>query len=312
MASASPYRYLYPRAFDRHSLSACARTMFRFASHHTPRLIRPRPPSADGGSVDVSSSDAGDACHASDREGPRLRLRARAFRFAPWSLLAAAAGLGWFPFAAGGCGNVSFETVGASDAGTVRRDAAPVDPIEPGPHLDAGQLPPPSCEKYCQLVMANCTGANAQYASEDECLAFCAHVPLNEVNGGGNTKSAPTVACRQYWADGPAHTQPDVHCLAAGPFGGNTCGSRCTTFCNVLLSACPPDSEHGPYENSPDCANACAGFPYRDAGAGGGGEGPDGPNHGDSLNCRLHWLRAATTDPTTCEFLGLTSEPCSD
>jgi hypothetical protein len=199
-----------------------------------------------------------------------------------------------------------------ADGGTFRRDAAPVDPTEASaPEHDAPLGPPPSCERYCDLVMKNCTEANAQYASVEECHAFCVHLPLTEPMGRDDKQSA-SVACRQYWADGPAQTSPAAYCLAAGPFGGNTCGDRCTAFCTVALSACSPDGGVTAYASQPECASACAGFAYRDAATDGGGETPGGPAYGDSLNCRLYWLRGATMNAAKCLALSPKSDICSD
>src|SRR5688500_17738356 len=70
-----------------------------------------------------------------------------------------------------------------SDAGNVlQRDATPVDIVASGtkePPSDAA-APSPSCGKYCDLVMKNCTGPQAQYATEADCLAFCKHLPLGD------------------------------------------------------------------------------------------------------------------------------------
>ena len=198
----------------------------------------------------------------------------------------------------------------ASDGGIVRRDAGPVDPAEAGAPLDASKGPPPTCEKYCRLVMENCAGDHAQYGSEEECLAFCTHLPLEQPMREADENEAASVACRQYWADAPARTSPESYCLAAGPFGGNTCGDRCTAFCGVVLSACPPEGNHVAYASQPECATACAGFSYVDAGIDGGGEGPSGPSDGDSLNCRLYWLREATMDPAKCSALAPQSDVC--
>lgn len=207
-----------------------------------------------------------------------------------------------------GCSSDDEADAASPDASTVRRDAAPVDPTEAGPAFDASVGPLPTCEKYCDLVMQNCTGDDAQYASTEDCRAFCAHLPLTQPTREAEEKAAASVACRQYWADGPARTSPKTYCLAAGPFGGNTCGDRCTAFCNVVLSACSPDGGVTAYASQPECATACANFSYRD----GGGEGPDGPSEGDSLNCRLHWLRAATKSPDKCTSLNPQSDVCRD
>lgn len=200
------------------------------------------------------------------------------------------------------------ENVTSSDAGTnIKRDSAPVDPVESGTPLDAGLAPPADCTIYCDLVTQNCTGANAQYTSKEECLQFCSYLPLTaktRTGAGPDEKGAPSVACRQYFAGGPATTNPGSECLKAGPFGGNACGDRCTAFCDVVLSACSPDAgDNAPYADRGECVNACAGFSYRDAGSDGGGEGPNGPEHGDSLNCRLWQLRKAVMNPTSCGYL---------
>jgi len=211
------------------------------------------------------------------------------------------------------CGSADLDAAPAqTDAGTnLRRDSALVDPAEAGPPLDAGPTSEASCEKYCDLVTENCKGPNAQYASQTECLSFCGHVPLR-AETRGEEKAAASIACRQYWADSPSQTSPDDYCLAAGPFGGNTCGDRCTAFCDAVLSTCSPDGANAPYADQPQCATACAAFSYRDAGTDGGGEGPTGPAAGDSLNCRLHQLRAAVTQPAKCAELRAESATCHD
>jgi len=236
----------------------------------------------------------------------------RVFAFAVCALASVVTGLGLVASSIAGCSDSDVQTASASsDAGALRRDAAPVDPTQPSPQLDAGTGPVPSCMKYCQLVMENCTGESAQYGSTEECLAFCDHLPLEQPTREADEKEAASVACRQYWADGPARTSPKTYCLAAGPFGGNACGDRCTAFCSVVLSACSPDGGAVvAYRSQPECATACAGFSYRDASTDGGGEGPDGPVDGDTLNCRLYWLRAATMDPEKCAALAPDSEVC--
>lgn len=199
--------------------------------------------------------------------------------------------------------------------GTPRLDGAPVTPPgEAGDSLDAGSGLPTSCDRYCNFVTTNCTLDNAQYASNAECLAFCAFLPLEQLTHDVEEKHAGSVACRQYWADSPARTDPSSYCLAAGPFGGNVCGDRCMAFCDALLSACAPTRNGATpaYASQPDCATACASFSYRDASADGGGEAPGGPDAGDTLNCRLFHLRRATLDPQACALLHPDSGACRD
>lgn len=212
-----------------------------------------------------------------------------------------------------GCGDADIDVHGANaDASAPRRDASPVDPSEPGPPADGGLLSPPSCERYCALVTTHCTGPDAQYASVDECSALCPHLPPGDPIRGDGEKAAATLACRQYWADAPARTDPASYCLAAGPFGGNTCGDRCTAFCDVLLSTCATDGGAPTYESRDACRNNCKFFAYRDAGEDGGGENPAGPTEGDSFNCRLYWLRAATMDAGRCAALGPDGDACEN
>jgi hypothetical protein len=223
----------------------------------------------------------------------------RVFAFAIASLGISLALISWM---AVGCSNGELEPLeetGDSSA-MPRRDTGPVDPTEGGPVVDSAPNLPASCEKYCDLVMSNCTGENAQYGARDDCLAFCTQLPLVQPTREVEEKAAPSVACRQYWADSPAHTNPNAYCLSAGPFGGNVCGDRCTTFCDVSLVACSLDGGSAPYGTQPECESACASFSYRDAGTDGGGEGPSGPKLGDTLNCRLYHLRAATKNAALC------------
>lgn len=198
-----------------------------------------------------------------------------------------------------------------ADAGALHKDSSVVDPSEAGSPLDSGSAPPTTCAKYCSLVTTNCTGENAQYASLGDCLDFCKHLPLAADQGTDTmAKQAPTVTCRQYWADSPARTDPSRYCLTAGPFGGNACGDRCTAFCDVLFDTCTPANGPPPYATKPECASACANFTYHDAGTDGGGEGPSGPDAGDTLNCRLYYLRAATLDANKCAALRPDSGAC--
>jgi hypothetical protein len=212
----------------------------------------------------------------------------------------------WAVAAAAACASATTagSVPGAPDAG---RDAKIVTPDDGGNANDAGVPPPtPSCERYCELVEQNCKGIHRQYASVGDCRAFCAHLP----EGKPGVTQEPTLACRQYYAGNPALANPSENCRAAGPFGGdNKCGSRCTAFCDVALSACT--STNAPYATQPDCEGACTGYMFLDPAVDGGGEGPSGPSSGDTLNCRLYWLRKAVVDGGACAALGEQSAPCN-
>jgi hypothetical protein len=201
-------------------------------------------------------------------------------------------------------GGVDVTLFAVADAG---RGAKIVRPDEAGTAND-GAPPPatPSCPRYCELVDTNCTGANKQYATKADCLAFCTHLAEGKIGQTGES----TIACRQYYAGSPALANPSDNCRAAGPFGGdNKCGSRCTAFCDVAMSACTSTS--AAYATGPDCDNACTGYVFVDASIDGGGEGPSGPESGDTLNCRLYWLRRAVNDAGACAAIREQSSICN-
>lgn len=234
-------------------------------------------------------------------------FRFSSFRVATALAISTAIAVG--AFACGSSSSVGDVPAPKGDGGKPVRDGGPVDPLEGGADSsDAGTTPPlPSCTRYCDLVQKHCTGEHAQYASNEDCLAFCTHLPPGDP---WEQKKAPTLACRQYYAGNPALTDPAAYCAAAGPFGGGLCGDRCTAFCEVTLSACAPDGGAAPFPSLPDCKTACAGFTFRDAGTDGGGEGLDGPASGDTLNCRLFHLREAVVDPQACATLANDASAC--
>jgi hypothetical protein len=216
-----------------------------------------------------------------------------------------------FAFTVGGlvasaCSDTSASALSDSDAGSLQKDGSPVLPSEAGAYDAATpQGPLPSCATYCNLVMGSCTGDFAQYASAAECNELCAKLPT----GDAGDDESNTVACRQYYAGTPAKTSPESYCVAAGPFGGMKCGERCPIFCELALGSCSPEAGVAPFDSYSDCQQACSGFNYKDGGTG-GGDHPDGPATGDTLNCRLFHLRAAVHDGSGCVDLGVDSGAC--
>ena len=196
----------------------------------------------------------------------------------------------------------------ATNDGAIHRDGSIVEPTEGGA-VDAGALPgpEPECATYCDSVLDSCKGGHVQYASRDECLAFCAQLPA----GKGGASEGNSVACRQFYAGSPSKRDAVTYCGAAGPFGGGgICGDRCPVFCGLALGACAPEAGAAPYGSYSDCQTVCLGFAYKDGGADGGGEPPTGPTSGNTLNCRLYYLRKAITEGSSCEQLGPDSPAC--
>lgn len=214
---------------------------------------------------------------------------------------------------------VALPACSSTTATSVRDDAEDAAPRRDGgvvtlPEGGAADAAPPpdepSCETYCALATTSCTGDFQQYRSKAECLAICKLLPL----GTAGDEDTSSVACRQHYAGSPARTDAVSYCVAAGPFGGNVCGDRCTAFCQIALAACSPDAGSAPYASYADCQTACADYAYRapDAGDAGdaGGETPFGPTTGDSLNCRLFHLREAVMDATSCADIAAKSDAC--
>lgn len=155
-----------------------------------------------------------------------------------------------------------------------------------------------TCAEYCATIDTNCTGANKQYAMVAHCMTTCAlfdEGTFDDTNGN-------TLGCREYHAR-QAASNPDLHCLHAGPAGGgdNFCGDLCDSFCKVALEACT--GANVAYADEAACQAACAAFesddPY-DA----------GDTTGDTFECRLYHATVATTTPDIhCPHITVASMP---
>jgi hypothetical protein len=185
---------------------------------------------------------------------------------------------------------------------------------------DAGTV---SCSTYCAAVMAACTGANAQYKDNASCLNACQYLqPGTEADTSGNT-----VGCRITHAS-LAMATPNPHCWHAGPFGYGGCGQPCEGFCDIAAGFCSPtggfDGAAPPYNSQGDCILHCAGYAMVDTptnlvsppGMVGvdGGYSANGPDTGDTLDCREYYLGSAlqggTAQQLHCNQLGPTSLTC--
>lgn len=197
-----------------------------------------------------------------------------------------------------GCASEStsaFSVVDEEDAGQVLQDGGIVIPDpQDGAAVDA-RPPSPTCSAYCASVESACVGENAAYSNTSECLALCDAMPLGAVGD----RSGDSIACRSYHAG----TVPP-RCAAAGPWGGETCGSRCESFCRTAEALCPDA-----YETVASCIKVCAATPgiRWDAGA---VDGVGGPSSGNTLNCRAHYLRRAVSDPSACANVALVAPAC--
>jgi len=140
----------------------------------------------------------------------------------------------------------------------------------------------PSCDEYCDKVMSACDREHAVYASRALCLAVCALLDVGDaVEPVGNT-----LACRVMHAK-LAERDPDVECSAAGPGGGNRCGSDCEAYCALYAQVCPEEAG-AQARDVAQCVTSCGALVdqqsfdvTRDHG-------------GDTIECRLVHVSAAS------------------
>jgi hypothetical protein len=195
------------------------------------------------------------------------------------------------PTPTGGTAGTSMATAGAAgSAGT-----ATIDPIE----ARASAL----CREYCATVTANCTGTNQQYASPTACYAVC---ELLQPGTAGDMTPSNTVQCRMRRAALAGSTgEPANYCYSAGPGGAEECGSDCDGFCALMTQKCADDM--GPLNQ---CLSACSIIPDLS-------RPPDNLRYnvsqqaGDSLQCRLFHVSAASVDPAGHCAHAAGGSPCS-
>ncbi len=159
---------------------------------------------------------------------------------------------------------------------------------------EGGGDPAAACETYCAAIAVNCVAVNEQYGNDESCRAFCSNLP----EGEDGAQTGNTLACRLYHAQ-EAATDPDTHCVHAGPSGGGVCGTMIESFCEVAPKVCPDV-----HADTDACMTAVGGVNADPLYA-----GPS--STGDTLACRLYHLTEATVDDEThCEHTGAVSATC--
>ena len=142
----------------------------------------------------------------------------------------------------------------------------------------------PNCPDYCATITEKCTGASAQYGSEQACLDFCNDGALAWDTGTSADTEGNTLGCRIYHA-GAANN--DDHCDHAGPTGGGACGTYCEVYCAAMDEHC--EAEYG---SGGACATACAAF---------AATGNTNDATGNTVQCRIYHAGFAYDDNTHCD-----------
>lgn len=187
------------------------------------------------------------------------------------------AGAGGLAAAAGNGGDAGAAGGGMLELGGAGGASAPVEP--------------PLCERYCDTIMSACTGENEQYASPMACRAVCGLLAPGSPGAFGEN----SVECRLARAElARATGEPASYCYTAGPGGGGVCGTDCEGFCTIMAQMC---TLMGSFD---ECLPQCEQVPNLAE------EDPDEAvtygtaiQNGDSVQCRLYHVTAATLDSRT-------------
>jgi len=162
-----------------------------------------------------------------------------------------------------------------------------------------------SCPYYCNTVVQNCTGNNAEFEGTEDpmaiCLSACPGIDVGHAGTIGPTDD-DTLGCRIYYAE-QAATDPATNCRFSGLGGGMRCGKDpCVLFCALDLPYCASLTTPTPaYTSNVECLAECrgvgadAGYPYLL-------NVSDLQDNGNSLNCRIYHLQNAYGSEASGEF----------
>jgi hypothetical protein len=133
----------------------------------------------------------------------------------------------------------------------VHTSSATVAPDEHCPHATIVPAEPwcgrkkfvPTCESYCKIELAACTGELQQYEDEPQCIAACAAFDLSTTGD----EAGNTIGCRRYHSFNST-LSPETHCSHSGPSGDGHCGDHgkvadghtgnCEAYCALSAKAC--------------------------------------------------------------------------
>ena len=117
------------------------------------------------------------------------------------------------------------------------------------------------CPAYCDEIMTQCDGTDAQFLDRQQCERICNLFPQGTIGA----PNADTVACRLKYAQKTRYgseSEVSVYCRQAGPGGDGACGGNCDGFCTLMMSVCTETSA-GPYHFATfdQCEATCNALP---------------------------------------------------
>jgi len=172
----------------------------------------------------------------------------------------------------------------------------------------------PDCATYCTSIMANCTGANAQYTDATVCANVCAGFTAK---GASSDMMGDTLGCRIYHAGaaGMSAAAATTHCPHAGPTGGDkdpkgtagVCGEPCTSFCSIAAQVCTGANKQ--FADTTACTTACKMFAADTASY------STADTSKNDMGCRFYHLSAASKNAaaamTHCPHIVVASAVCT-
>jgi hypothetical protein len=145
----------------------------------------------------------------------------------------------------------------------------------------------PSCAEYCDLFMASCA-LSPEFANGTDCLKYCetfGQIPAGVAGAdSGNSLGCRITELEKATADGFDGKMIDS-CRAAGPSGGNVCGTWCENYCHLAIKNCSDEPTF--FETFNECTEACSQFPT---------DGEVASAKGDTVQCRIYHLGVAGDD----------------
>jgi hypothetical protein len=148
----------------------------------------------------------------------------------------------------------------------------------------------PSCQEFCTLAGVACTGGNAAYESESQCLAVCAVLD----KGKNSDQVENSVGCRKYHSYN-AIAAPAQHCSHAGPTGDGHCGTdNCESYCRLVEQACNAEFKTA-FGDAYKCATECVKLPGAKADT-----WSQSAKTGNSVRCRAINAARAIQTPSAC------------